>query len=114
MKARLALGLLAAVVPIGCAPVNSFSPAGEARFGPSETEIVVLEEPPSRPYIVIGYVECRGQSVKDAMPYLVKQAKANGGEALLKIESTGVFLSLSQYRATVIRYTDGEAHTQTP
>jgi hypothetical protein len=67
MKAMMRLFWLAPVVAIGCAPVNSFSPSGEQRFGPSESEIIVLEAPPTRPYTVIGYAECRGKSVNEAM-----------------------------------------------
>ncbi len=111
MKAVIRLSTLAPVVALACAPVHSFSPASNQRFEPRTENVEVLEEEPTREYTLVGYVECRGESVGDAMPYLKKLARENGGDAILKIESTPVFVGLSTYRAAVIRFTDANPET---
>jgi hypothetical protein len=106
LKLVSAVATVALAALLGCAPVHTYSPAGSTTFGPTTSEIAVLETPPDRPYTVIGYAECRGENVGEALPWLKKMAQENGGNALLKIEAVPVFASLSTYRAAVIRYVD--------
>lgn len=82
----------------------NFTPTGTERFGPSTSEILVLDSPPVEPYLVIGYAEARGENMGDAIPKLKKLAQENGGNALLSIEATTVNLGVISYRAKVIRY----------
>jgi len=98
--------LCLALVALGCAPVHTFSPAGSATFEPQpvDYDIVLLDEKPERAHVLVGYVECRGYSVSDVLPYLQKLARKNGGHAMYGIGSTQIYLYLHTYRATVIRY----------
>lgn len=82
----------------------SFTPTGSARFGPSTSEILLLDSPPSEPYQVIGYVEARGEKMADVIANLKKLAQENGGNALLNIEATSVGFNIISYSAKVIRY----------
>jgi len=105
MRATLRLTLLAPVIALGCTNIHSFTPASSARFEPTTAEITVLDSEPPQEFEVIGYAEARGGSLKEALPLLKKLAQDNGGNALLKIESTGIGYGVSNYRAKVIRYT---------
>jgi hypothetical protein len=95
------------VVIAGCTPVHNFAPAGDVTFEPRPSDHPIEyfpNEPPQREYIVIGYVDCRGDSVKDVLPWFEKMARKHGGDAIIDLKSTQVYLALQQYTATVIRY----------
>lgn len=103
---RIALFVELLVVLAACTPVHEFSPISEASFAPRDTQhpIVFYETPPDTTYDVIGYAECRGEGIGEAMPYLKKLARQAGGDALMDVKETQVFLALYNYRAAVIRY----------
>ena len=102
------LRLSALVAPLlACQNYQKFTPApGIDTFGPSVGEVVLLEAMPSEPHVVIGYAETYATSLDQALPILTKLARANGGQAIVNLGETSIYMQAHSYRVSVIRYTD--------
>ena len=110
---KVLLLVLALAICAGCVidNVNSFTATGDQQFEPRAADyaIEVLDEMPDRAYVLLGYAEARGSSLNEALPYLLKHAREQGGDAIANIETSqigGGGATVGVYRAAVIRYTE--------
>jgi len=94
---------------LACTPINQFTATGPVYPPrPDDYQIEVLAQTPERPYVTLGVAEARGESLSDALPLILKRAREAGGDAILPVETTPVYMAVKEYRATVIRWTAQE------
>ena len=104
--AGLSVVAVIAAALLACTVAHEFTPTSGEVYAPypEDHTVQVLDAMPDTAYVLLGYVESRGMSMGQAMPYLLELARENGGDAIVDIGTEAVGSGVFLYRGALIRY----------
>ncbi len=95
------------VTMLGCTNYHKYTPTASATFEPRTLDYTIdfiADGEPERGYVSLGIAEARGENLGEALPLLKELAREYGGSALIHLKTTQVYLAISTYSVTVVRY----------